>query len=111
MTDWDTQVKQVMGSRISTFRRLGVATHTHTKDKSAWKKFLSTQAWVRCRATFLNRNPACVLCMQRDELIPATEVHHTKGQDMEHAFDEDTFQALCKSCHSRITLRDMRNKS
>jgi 5-methylcytosine-specific restriction endonuclease McrA len=96
-----------MPSRVPTFRRPRVATHKPGED-SAWKRFLKTAAWQRCRASYLGRNPVCVRCYSDTCMQPATEVHHTKGQDMEHTFDEDTFMALCKPCHSRITARETR---
>lgn len=92
-------------SRIPTFKRPSVGNFKR-ENITPWKRFLKKQAWVKCRASYLKRHPACVVCMERDELVPATEVHHTKGQDMEHAFNEDTFMALCKPCHSRITMRE-----
>lgn len=75
-------------------------------EPSEWKRFLKKQAWVKCRRSYLIRHPLCVECKRGGDLTAATEVHHTMGQSAEHAFDEDTFMALCKRCHARITRRE-----
>ena len=90
-------------TRISTFKRPSVGTLRPKRDNTAWRRFINSPAWRAESKSFLRRHPACEECLKRDDLVPATEVHHTHGQDMEHAFDEDTLVALCRACHSRIT--------
>jgi hypothetical protein len=76
------------------------------RDDTEWRRFINSRAWRRCAKSYLNRNPACVECLKSNVLTPATDVHHTKGQDMEYAFAEETFAALCHPHHSAITRRD-----
>jgi HNH endonuclease len=72
--------------------------HTDTQ----WRRFINGQPWRRLSKHHLYNHPACELCMQRDVLVAATVVHHTRGQDPEYAMDQDTLQSLCNSCHSRL---------
>ena len=61
--------------------------------------------WRKARAAFLQRNPLCNECMKHGRLTPATVVDHViphRG-DQKLFWDEDNWQALCKSCHDRKT--------
>ena len=61
--------------------------------------------WRKARAAFLQRNPLCNECMKHGMLTPATVVDHViphRG-DQKLFWDEDNWQALCKSCHDRKT--------
>ncbi len=83
-----------------------VPTHQPARDNTEWRKFINSRAWRRCAKSFLARNPLCVECMKTDVLTAATQAHHTRGQDMEYAFDESCLRALCSAHHSAITRRD-----
>jgi len=55
---------------------------------------------------FLKRNPLCVECLERGNIVPATVVDHIiahKG-DMRLFWDRDNWQALCTQCHNRKTV-------
>lgn len=56
--------------------------------------------WRHTRTRYLRHHPDCAVCGDR-----ATQVHHLDGQGplapAGHA--PDNLQALCHSCHSRIT--------
>nr|DAY20651.1 MAG TPA: HNH endonuclease [Caudoviricetes sp.] len=61
--------------------------------------------WRKARIAFLQRNPLCVECMRKGVLTPATVVDHIiphRG-DKELFWNEENWQALCKSCHDRKT--------
>ena len=64
----------------------------------------STAAWQQCRQAVLASSPVCVACKRR----LATEVHHLKDvKDYpELAYAAHNLQALCKPCHSKITLTE-----
>ena len=64
--------------------------------------------WRKVRGLYLARHPLCELCQQAGRLVPATEVHHRLPIDDGGTDADDNLQALCKSCHSRITLRSSR---
>ena len=60
--------------------------------------------WRKLRARFLNRHPLCEQCRLNGKYTSATEVHHIKPLADGGTNDESNLMALCKSCHSRITL-------
>lgn len=60
--------------------------------------------WRKIRAIFLSRNPLCEVCRQNGRFTTATEVHHIKPLADGGTNDFKNLMALCKSCHSRITL-------
>ncbi|WP_242506587.1 HNH endonuclease [Piscirickettsia salmonis] len=64
--------------------------------------------WQRERKIFLQDHPLCKQCLQDDKLIPTTEVDHIKPHDGDHdlMWNQNNWQALCKSCHSRKTVNE-----
>lgn len=66
--------------------------------------------WQKRSKAYLKRNPLCVRCESLDRATSATEVDHVrphKGVLSEELFwNEDNWQALCKSCHSKKTNRE-----
>ena len=60
--------------------------------------------WRKIRAKFLSSNPLCAQCRLQGKYTIATEVHHIKPLAEGGDNDEKNLMALCKSCHSRITL-------
>lgn len=64
--------------------------------------------WQKLRKSFLQRNPLCIHCKRRGKMELATEVDHkTPHQGNQGLFwDEDNWQALCKSCHSTKTVME-----
>jgi len=67
------------------------------------------RAWKKIRARFLSQHPLCEQCEKAGRLTPAEEVHHILPLADGGTHDEDNLMALCKSCHSRITVRNGRN--
>jgi len=71
--------------------------------------FYSTARWRKLRAWVLRRNPLCSdphgVHARTGRTEAATEVHHVLGRREVpgSAMDQRHLQALCKSCHSRIT--------
>lgn len=60
--------------------------------------------WRKLRARFLKEHPLCEQCRQSGRYTAATEVHHIKPLSEGGTNDERNLMALCKACHSRITL-------
>lgn len=60
--------------------------------------------WRKLRKRFLDAHPLCEQCQLKGRYTPATEVHHIKPLADGGTNDEKNLMALCKSCHSRITL-------
>lgn len=63
--------------------------------------------WQRLRKMVLNANPLCRSCQRDGMATPATEVDHivpiNRGGER---LDRKNLQALCKSCHSKKTVRE-----
>ena len=69
---------------------------------------LDGAAWRRLRESVLNMEPLCRHCKARGLIVAASEVDHINNVASDN--DPDNLQALCKSCHSRKTQRDMGHK-
>ena len=72
---------------------------------NAWRR---QKPWRVLRRMILEQNPFCVECRTRDVYREANEVDHIRavsaGGDK---YDQNNLQALCKSCHSRKTQREI----
>lgn len=63
------------------------------------------RSWLAFRELFLNNHPLCTMCEENGKITPATEVHHIKPlSDGGARLDPQNCMALCKSCHSKITV-------
>ena len=63
------------------------------------------RAWKKLRARFLLLHPLCEQCKCEGRLTAAEEVHHVVPLTNGGTNDEGNLMALCKSCHSRITVK------
>jgi 5-methylcytosine-specific restriction protein A len=103
-----------MPKKVPTFRPRGaslIPLHQAPRDNTAHRRFINSPAWRQCSKSYLRRNPACADCEAEGELTPATETHHTRGQDPEYYFEESTFLALCHRHHSKRTLEEQRRQT
>lgn len=64
--------------------------------------------WQMLRNRFIAQHPYCEECMKRGVLTMATDVDHVKPHhgDPRLLYDEENLQSLCKSCHSRKTVKE-----
>jgi len=65
--------------------------------------------WKAARLAFLRAHPLCVDCGELGVIEAATDVDHImphKG-DRKLFWDRSNWQALCHSCHSRKTAREV----
>ena len=69
------------------------------------------RAWKKLRARFLLRHPLCEQCKSEGRLTAAEEVHHILPLANGGTNDEGNLMALCKSCHSSITIETENKKS
>ena len=60
--------------------------------------------WKKIRARFLNQHPLCEMCRRQGRYTAATEVHHIKPLAEGGTNDFNNLMALCKPCHSSITI-------
>ena len=86
--------------------------HPRAKPPASLKRrdpFYGSARWLRFRLWVLARHPLCADPFGYHEkdggTVPATEVHHLQPykQRPDLALSESNTQALCRSCHSRIT--------
>jgi len=66
--------------------------------------------WRKIREYFLSQHSLCALCLEKGFTVPATEVHHIKPLIVGGDDSDENLMASCKSCHSRITMAEVRNK-
>lgn len=63
--------------------------------------------WRRIRAMFLARHPICSdrygVHSREGRVEPATDVHHKKAKRNGGRDSFDNLEAMCHSCHSRVT--------
>jgi 5-methylcytosine-specific restriction protein A len=75
-----------------------------------------TQQWQRTRRLVIQRDPACVLCLQLGRITETSVADHVipvrmrDGQD-DHFYDIDTIRGLCKKCHARVSGRQAHGKA
>ena len=80
----------------------------YDRENRPYKKLYNSSRWQRLRKQFLMRHPLCVECKKRDRVTPATVVDHViphKGNE-ELFWNQENWQALCKSCHDRKTAKE-----
>lgn len=66
--------------------------------------------WRSARSRFLKVNPLCVKCKEEGKFNKATVVDHIKPHrgDKNLFWDETNWQSLCKSCHDKKTISEMK---
>ena len=62
------------------------------------------RAWQRIRDRYAAAHPFCEECYKRGVLTPTEAIHHIKPLAHGGTHAEDNLMALCKPCHSRITV-------
>jgi 5-methylcytosine-specific restriction protein A len=75
----------------------------YQRDTEAAKRY--DFRWRSYRNAYIQQHPLCELCEQQGRLRPAEEVHHKLPLSDGGTHDWENLQALCKSCHSRITIK------
>jgi 5-methylcytosine-specific restriction protein A len=67
--------------------------------------------WRRLRRMVLARQPLCVICEQHGRIEPAVDVHHIRAKRDGGLDTFENLQALCHSCHSKVTNAEMRERA
>ncbi len=80
----------------------------YLRDSDTNKRY--GRAWKKTRARFLLRHPLCEQCRSEGRLTAAEEVHHILPLVSGGTNDEGNLMALCKSCHSKITISSNNTK-
>ena len=91
------------------------AGHTGTKDRrtsgqmNPHKHVYNSAAWKKLRLLRLAEEPLCAHCEKQGIIRPAREIDHIiPMSEGGLAFDDDNLQNLCKECHSRKTLDEVK---
>ena len=74
----------------------------YDRDPSTRRRY--GRAWKRIRDRYIAAHPLCEQCEKEDRMIPAKEVHHIVPLANGGTHDKINLMALCKSCHSSITI-------
>lgn len=76
------------------------------------KNFYQSDQWRKLRAVKLSNDPLCQHCEKRGYFVEANEVDHITpiADDKTLILDYDNLQSLCKSCHSRKTIQENKDK-
>lgn len=78
--------------------------NTYRRDPRSKKRYGSE--WKRIRNIFIKEHPLCEECRRNGRVTPAEEVHHILPLGRGGTHDTNNLMALCKSCHSRISVLD-----
>lgn len=72
-------------------------------------RLYNTAAWRRASKIFLQAHPLCASCAELGLIEAATEVDHIERHEGDSGkfWDRSNWQALCHSCHSRKTAREV----
>jgi 5-methylcytosine-specific restriction protein A len=62
--------------------------------------------WRKIRDLYIAKHPLCELCLAAGFHAPAEQVHHKLPIDQGGTHADENLQALCGSCHSRITITE-----
>lgn len=83
-------------------------------DRERNQRFYQSERWKRLRLHKLSLDPLCEICLENNIIEAANEVHHTINvntqRGWQHRYAIDTLQSLCKSCHSRMTIEEMKER-
>jgi len=85
--------------------RLAAPVHAEqTRNQLAYRKALRSPRFARFRRWLLSERPVCQDCGR----VTATEVHHVlklAAGNIDALCDPEACLCLCKSCHSKRTIR------
>jgi len=73
------------------------------RDPASNKRY--GRSWKRIRDRYIRLNPLCEECLRENRLTAAEEVHHILPLSKGGGNEAGNLMALCKPCHSRITVQ------
>lgn len=81
-------------------------------NEGKYHRFYVSTAWKRTRENKLCHDPLCEIHLIKNQLVPATDVHHLIpiSKDYSLRFEFTNLQSLCHYCHSVITSEEKRAK-
>jgi 5-methylcytosine-specific restriction protein A len=93
-----------MANKIPTYQRPRTAAFI-PHQKRELDSQVQCRRWRKLRRAFLEKNPLCFCCEADGRVEAADQVHHRidRAERPDLAFEWSNLQALCASCHSKIT--------
>lgn len=79
---------------------------TKRGNSSKWHHLYESAEWRRKSKAFLEKYPYCCICGQPSKITDHIQPH--RG-DLYIFWNEENWQPLCVSCHSRKTLKENNN--
>ena len=81
---------------------------TDRQRDPAIRALYKSARWQRARRMFLACHPLCAECQRQGRVSAANTVDHVTPHrgDPERFWDQDGWQPLCASCHSRKTAAE-----
>ena len=81
--------------------------YRHTDNSS---KYYNSKQWHHLRQYYIRRHPLCEICLSKDIIKPADEVHHKRfilsGSTDEERYllltDESNLMSVCSECHDKL---------
>lgn len=74
-------------------------------------RLYGTRRWEQMRKRQLSKQPWCEECLKAGIYTQATDVHHVEVHGgNEYKFYNSPLQSLCHSCHSKITVAEVRGR-
>ena len=74
------------------------------RTKSAeWNILYKSARWRNARKEFLKSHPYCYICGESAKIVDHIRPH--RG-NIDLFYDEENFQSMCWSCHSKKTLKE-----
>lgn len=74
----------------------------YDRDSNTHKRY--GRAWRKIRNKFIKEHPLCEQCLEVERLKAVEEVHHILPLSRGGTHAEENLMALCKSCHSRLSV-------
>lgn len=90
-------------SKCGPLRQASASEHDERRGTAAQRGYGGR--WQRVRAMYLRSHPLCARCEREGRVSMATDVHHIIPRRDGGADTESNFEALCHSCHSKVTAQ------
>lgn len=80
------------------------------KDNINSKTVYNTNEWRELRLIYLQNNPLCEMCLEREIIKSAIDVHHktpisstdSVNEKKRLGFDYSNLKSLCEDCHKEV---------
>lgn len=91
---------------------------SNKRDNKNHKAVYNTKRWRVLRIEKLKNDPLCEICLEKDIITSAIDVHHTiplsHGKTIKEkqilGFDYNNLKSVCKQCHKDIHDDNHRSK-